>query len=49
VALAQDLGSNYSLDALGERHGLAKMMQARANYLDGLRAGAEVIPLFKRS
>jgi len=26
-----------------------KMMQAWANYLDGLKAGAEVIPLFKRA
>jgi hypothetical protein len=25
-----------------------KMMQAWADYLDGLKAGAEVIPLFKR-
>ena len=26
-----------------------KMMQAWADYLDGLKAGAEVIPLFKRA
>jgi hypothetical protein len=26
-----------------------KMMQARANYLDGLKAGADVIPLFKKA
>jgi len=25
------------------------MMQAWADYLDGLKAGAEVIPLFKRA
>jgi uncharacterized membrane protein YcjF (UPF0283 family) len=26
-----------------------KMMQAWADYLDGLKAGAEVIPLFKKA
>ena len=26
-----------------------KMIQACADYLDGLKAGAEVIPLFKRA
>jgi len=26
-----------------------KMMQAWADYLDGLKAGAEVTPLFKRA
>lgn len=29
--------------------GAAKMMQALADYLDGLKAGAEVIPQFKKA
>lgn len=33
---------------LSRRGGRRKMMKAWADYLDGLKAGAEVIPLFKK-
>ena len=41
------VGAAYNFaEHLPERR---RMMQAWADYLDGLKAGAEVIPLFKRA
>ena len=37
------------VERIGYRRARRKMMQAWADYLDGLKAGAEVIPLFRKA
>lgn len=47
MPIAPPVGAAYNLaEHLPERR---KMMQAWADYLDSLNAGAEVLPLFKKA